>query len=331
MADEMNLAPGSMEPASSDERDAIIKVIDEESSAWLKGDFEAWKAHWVQDDRAQHVNARPFLGARVLYGFDEIQRYFEPVFQSLAGERRPDRELRRENWRISVGADMAWATFDQYMPVETNTLVASGLHNQMRILERVQGAWKIVAVFQVPNRYGYYSSPWVRVDAHCRVIDRGPGLDEALARRCPVVIVGTRLCGHGPAETRKLRDAVEMADALVRKRRARSPIPLILNDPDGVPFPPCWITIADMMVILLLHDRQLLSNAVSRAGQMFGLSPMQVRVAEEIARGHDLSEIAATLNIRPSTVRTHVRRMFGSLNVNSQTALVRTLLTASPP
>jgi DNA-binding NarL/FixJ family response regulator len=82
---------------------------------------------------------------------------------------------------------------------------------------------------------------------------------------------------------------------------------------------------------MLLHDQQLLSNAVSRAGRMFGLTTAQVRVAEAIAHGHDLSVIANTLQVRPNTVRTHVRRMFKRLNVNSQTALVRTILSAGPP
>ena len=55
-----------------DDRSAILAVIEEESAAWLRGDVVAWKACWVQDDHAQHINARPSVGARMLRGFDAI-------------------------------------------------------------------------------------------------------------------------------------------------------------------------------------------------------------------------------------------------------------------
>lgn len=316
---------------SSEERNAIIKVIEAESAAWLKGDVEEWKTFWVQKPHAQHVNARPVLGARILYGFEEIERYFAPMFKTIAEEGRPNRELRRENWRITIGSDMAWATFDQILPVDAKTAVASGLHNQMRVLEKENGTWRISAVFQVPNRYGYYSSPWVRVDGHRQIVDTGPGLLEAIEGRSPLRIIGNRVCGHSSVDTEKLQETITEADALVQKRRAHPPYPLVLNDPDGAPMPPCWITIADMMIVVLVHDEQLLSTAVENAGHVYGLTATQIRVADCIARGSDLSVTATKLQIRPNTVRTHVRRMFERMNVNSQPALVRALLSAAPP
>ena len=331
MVDPAPFSLTTADAASEYDRDRIMAVIEGESAAWLEGDIEKWKTFWVQSPRAQHINARPFLGARILQGFDEIQRYFTPMFATIIEEDRPERELKRENWRISIGADMAWATFDQVLPVDTDTTIASGLHNQMRILERIEGDWKIAAVFQIPNRYGYYASPWVRVDGQCRVVDTGSGLLEALDGRCAVRIVGNRLCGHSTADTTALRSAVREADAFVQKRRARPAVPLVLSDPDGAPMTPCWVTIADMMIVILLHDDRLLGNAIARAGRIFGLTAAQIRVAEAIAQGHDLSATAKALQVRPNTVRTHVRRMFERTAVNSQPALVRKLLSVAPP
>jgi DNA-binding CsgD family transcriptional regulator len=318
-------------PASEHDRERIIAVIEGESAAWLEGDIEKWKTFWVQSPRAQHINASPFFGAITLYGFEEIERYFTPMFARIVEERREERDLRHANWRITIGANIAWATFEQILPVDRDTTIGSGLHNQMRILEQVEGDWKIVAVFQIPNRYGYYASPWVRVDGQCRVVDTGSGFFEALDGRCAVRIVGNRLCGHSAADTTALREAVSEADTFVQKRPWRLPVPLMLCDPDGAPMAPCWVTIADMMIVILLHDDRLLGNAIARAGRIFGLTAAQIRVAEAIARGHDLSATAKALQVRPNTVRTHVRRMFERTAVNSQPALVRKLLSVAPP
>jgi DNA-binding CsgD family transcriptional regulator len=316
-------------PGSRDDRDGIIGVIDGETAAWIRGDFEEWKTFWVQRAHARHVTACG-QSSRVLQGFDDIQGFYMQLFRQFSEGGRTHPEGKRVNMRFNIGADMAWATFDQIMPVD-NTALESGLFSEMRILEKVDGQWKIAASFVMPCYYGYYTSPWVRVDGMCRIIDKSPGLDEALNGRAPFLIIGNRLCGHRPEDTRRLRDDVAEADVHVRNRDIGSPTPLLLSDRDGGPAPPCWITIADMTIIVLLHDQQLLSNAVSRAGRMFGLTTAQVRVAEAIAHGHDLSVIANTLQVRPNTVRTHVRRMFERLNVNSQTALVRTMLSAGPP
>jgi DNA-binding CsgD family transcriptional regulator len=86
-----------------------------------------------------------------------------------------------------------------------------------------------------------------------------------------------------------------------------------------------------MMIVILLHDDRLLGDAIARAGRVFGLTAAQIRVAEAIARGHDLSVTAKALQVRPNTVRTHVRRMFERTAVNSQAALVRRLLSVAPP
>jgi DNA-binding CsgD family transcriptional regulator len=319
------------ETPKEEDRERIVAVIEGESAAWLEGDIDKWKSFWVQSPRAQHINASPFFGAIILYGFDEIERYFIPMFATIAEVHGSGRELRHENWRLTIGADMAWATFDQILPVKRDTNIGSGLHKQMRVLEQVEGEWKIVAVFQIPNRYGYYASPWVRVDGQCRVVDTGPGFFEALDERSSVRIVGNRLCGHSATDTTTLRKAVSEANTFVQERPWRPPLPLVLSDPKGAPMMPCWVTVADMMIVILLHDAHLLGNAIARAGRIFGLTTAQIRVAEAIARGQDLSETAEELKVRPSTVRTHVRRMFERTAVNSQAALVRKLLSVAPP
>jgi len=153
------------------DRNEIIAVIEEETAAWLRRDLAAWAACWVQSDRAQHVNARPSVGARRLVGFHTIRDHVSARMELLSESDLQPEKIRREDWRISISAKMAWVTFDQVSPLDVNIEAAPGRHNQMRILEKVSGYWKIVAIFHIPNRIGYYVSPWVRVDHQARIIE----------------------------------------------------------------------------------------------------------------------------------------------------------------
>lgn len=314
-----------------DERAAIISVIEEESAAWIRGDVDGWRACWVQDAHAQHINARPSVGARLLRGFESISAYLTPQMEDRSDEVISIPAVRREDWRITVGTDMAWATFDQLIPMDAGPDAAPGRHNQLRILEKFQGEWKIAAVFQIPNRIGYYSTPWVRVDRDGIVLEASAQAEEALRAHASLQRVGQRLCARTAADTRKLRSALAQADDLVRQKKGRPPVALILHGEDPTSLSISWITIADMMLVVLLDDEELLAATIQRAGGVYGLSPKQVRVAEAIASGMDLRATATILGVRPSTVRTHVRRMFERLNVTSQPALIGALLSTRPP
>lgn len=62
-----------------------------------------------------------------------------------------------------------------------------------------------------------------------------------------------------------------------------------------------------------------------RAG--LGLTPMETRVAVMLAEGRNVREIAAATGRRESTIRWHVRNIFGTLGIDRQTELVRRVLT----
>lgn len=315
----------------SDDRSAILAVIEEESSAWIRGDVASWKACWVQDDHAQHINARPSVGARMLRGFDAIAAYMVPFIEGRADESRAVPAVEREDWRITIGKDMAWATFDQLVPMDAGPNAAPGRHNHLRILEKREGRWRIAAIFHIPNRIGYYTTPWVRVDRNGVILETGAQADDALRCHASLQRIGSRLCARSPADTEKLKEALAEADDLIQSKTGRPPVALVLQAEDLTSLSISWITIADMMTVVLLGDEQLLTSAIQHAGQVYGLSPKQLRVAEAIARGMSLSSTAEMLEVRPNTVRTHVRRMFERLNVTSQPALIRALLSTGPP
>ena len=318
-------------PDQSDERSAIVTVIEAETSAWLRGDVEGWAACWVQEAHAQHLIARPSVGARIMYGFDAISEYFRPHITMFTNRTEPVPEVTRENWSINIRGDMAWATFDQLLPLDVGVDGAPGRHNQMRVLEKIDGDWKIAAILQIPNRIGYYASPWIRVDRTARIIDMGIGTAEALRTHPCLRRVGRRLCARRTPDNDKLHAALAEADSLIRRRMGRPPRALVMSHKDETAISLAWVSNADMMIVVLLGDESLLNTSISRAGQVYGLSPTQVRVAIALARGNDTNTVARDLGVQPNTVRTHVRRMFERLEVNSQTALIRTLMSVGPP
>ena len=313
------------------DRSEIIAVIEEETATWLRRDLAGWAACWLQNERAQHVNARPSVGARILVGFPEIYEHVRARMAQLSISGVRPEELRRQDWRISIGSDMAWVTYDQVIPLSAPSDTAPGRHNQMRILEKVSGEWKIAAIFHIPNHIGYYESPWVRVDRIGKIVESGAGADEALRHHKALKVVGQRVVGQRATDNRKLKEALREADEFICRKVGRRPIPLVLSDADDGSISLCWISIADMMIVILLDNEQLISRSIAQAGEIYRVSAAQMRVAEAIARGNDLNQVAKLLGVQPNTVRTHVKRMFERVGVNSQPALMRALLSVEPP
>jgi DNA-binding CsgD family transcriptional regulator len=317
--------------ATTEDRERIIAVIEEESSAWIRGDVESWKSCWVQDKHVQHVNACHSIGASILRGFDEISGYMIPHIEAFSARGGPPPKIRCEAWSIAIGSDMAWARFDQFLPLESAPDASPGRHIQFRILEKVTGEWKIAVSFHLPNRAGGYSMPWVQVDRVGKIKQMGSGAEKALQLHGSLQRINQRLCARVALDNKKLRQVLAEADDLIRDRKGCAPMPLVLNHPDSSSISLAWVTVADMVVVVLLGDAGLLNSKISHAGALLGLTPTQLRVAEAIARGMDLTSVAKLLQVRPNTVRTHVRRMFQRLDVNSQPAMIRALLEVEPP
>jgi len=65
-----------------------------------------------------------------------------------------------------------------------------------------------------------------------------------------------------------------------------------------------------------------------RARREIGLSPREREVARLVAEGYTNGEIAEVLGISSWTVATHLRRVFGKLNVHSRAHMVAELIAA---
>lgn len=75
-------------------------------------------------------------------------------------------------------------------------------------------------------------------------------------------------------------------------------------------------------------DRAILPAQGDCARRTMGLSARELEVMECLVRGCANKEIAAALDVSPSTVDTHLRRLFAKLGVHSRTSAVVTYLNA---
>ena len=79
---------------------------------------------------------------------------------------------------------------------------------------------------------------------------------------------------------------------------------------------------ATIVVSEALKQRQALANRLTRSR----LSPREVAVAMGVIRGLSNAEIAEELHIDETTVKDHLRRIYGKIDVRSRTALISRVL-----
>ena len=82
-----------------------------------------------------------------------------------------------------------------------------------------------------------------------------------------------------------------------------------------------------MMIVVLLGDESLLTTTIARAGQVIP-QPHAGPRCDSAGAGQGYQRSTRSSGTGEPV---HVRRMFERLEVNSQTALIRTLMSVDPP
>ena len=80
---------------------------------------------------------------------------------------------------------------------------------------------------------------------------------------------------------------------------------------------------AGAAVIFILSSEDTSAPTESDLAGLFGLSPMQTRIALRLFEGQESGEIGEKLGITRNTLNTHLRRLFMKLGVSRQTELMR--------
>jgi DNA-binding CsgD family transcriptional regulator len=103
--------------------------------------------------------------------------------------------------------------------------------------------------------------------------------------------------------------------------------PVVLGETKDGRVAVATLSVRDSTTYLQFDLDSIVDRKLSVAKSVFGLSDGQINIARFVSRGQSLNSIAQELDISVNTVRTHLTRIYEKTGVNSQTALVRLLLS----
>lgn len=129
------------------EKAAILEIIQNETAAFYKRDYEAWKKNFAQTDYAFQAwsNADGSFDAKT--GWDEVDRKIGTYIKANPVEPGQSSHpwVERRNMKIKFFSDkLAYLVWDQYnSDKDSLTFIMS---KDQRIMEKMNGDWKIVNI-----------------------------------------------------------------------------------------------------------------------------------------------------------------------------------------
>ncbi len=314
-----------------DDRAAILAVIDAETRAYLRRDFDAWERCWHDGPEIRRIHSHAGTGVTVVEG-PEIRVQMRRLMTKNS-EWLPPEAIRRENINLVVSSDMAWVTYDQIGDMSGVLVELAGRYHELKILQKVDGIWKLTCLVGTQMRIDHVRAPLVEVDETGRLL----WMNEAAEERLPDHPLLGQRGGHLRATDPDSRDELLNAVAWMADIRDRhTPCvgedavtrAIALGQDDTGLAHICWAILRDGKLLVTFDDTDRLERQLASATEVYGLSDTQGRLARQLIDGRDLSTAASALGISPNTAKTHLQRIYDKTGVRAQPALVRLLLNA---
>jgi len=129
------------------EKAAILEVINEESAGFWDKDFERYANCWVKGPHIRTMGWWEDGGVTVVEGWEERAKRTKAHMEASPEPNPTATNVIRKNMNLRIFKDVAWLTFDQYgEDTGDETMDMPGLSRETRILEKVDGKWKIAYV-----------------------------------------------------------------------------------------------------------------------------------------------------------------------------------------
>lgn len=329
-----------MESGSEDDQDAIMRVIEAETAAYFNKDFEGWARCWVQEPYVRRWMWFGQGGITVREGWDQQGPAMKQAMENSPAPNASALSVRRENVNIRVGRDMAWVTFDQHAPKTGDPFDVPGLQNELRVLEKHAGEWKLACICVLQRSFDYVSFPLLRVDQRALVTWMNPAAELHLRDGEVLVVRAGRLRAVDRGADQRLQAAIRWAASLdegpaaqhsIPNAARQGSLPVIIGGGHGEAANVCWVMAESDMILVSINDQRIMEERLRAAAVVYGITPAQERLAGLIVAGHDLVAAANRLGVSVNTARTHLQRMFDKTGVRSQPALVRALLSVGSP
>jgi DNA-binding CsgD family transcriptional regulator len=318
------------------ESEAVMAVVKAEHEAFWMRDREAHARCHLHAPDTWFWSYWPHGGVAVRHGWDEIrERTAQAMASFVAASPSYAFDVSWENVVVRVGGDSAWVTCNTRYPDRggpfPDTRGPGNFTHQLRILERHQGAWKIVLVSALVP-FDQSDGAMLRLDPAGKIIWKSEGAQQVLDDDSDLVVRAGCLRIRSRSADQKLQSAIRWASGSDGHLMAlRGSIPIVMDAGEGLPTKLWWLVADSGMILFLFGNRQLSEDRLAIAASIFGLSPAQIRVAARIVEGASLVEIAQSTRVSVNTVRTQLKRMFDKVGVHSQPALVRVLLSVAAP
>lgn len=317
---------------ADDDRAAIAAVIHRETACFRDMDFDGWAACHLQSPRACTVSASPGLGVTVLRGWGAIR---DDMASALALGRTPCgmSDFRKHDMQITIDGDTAWVVYDGWTQTEDGSEADS---IETVILERTAEGWRIVYNAFAHTRMTRIAPGRIALDAKGHVVWTAPAAADVLRTHPALTVSQGRLRARRGDWDKVLQAAIARAGALhgffhhqdfVGATGAPFRTPVVLGEDETGAALVCSLLVMDSLTYLDIDPAADLDHRLVAAQMVFGLSPGQMALAARIASGANLTDAAETLRISINTARTHLKRIYDKTGVNSQTALVRLLLS----
>lgn len=318
----------------TDEEEAVWNVIQSETEAFVRSDFDAWSDCWLQSPRTIDVYSSQDIGLIIHHGWDKISQNMRDTF--AVGHGCANKVFEKKNVQITIDGDMAWVIFDEISRVSVAHKEEQSF--ETRILERTATGWKIVLASLVVKGEQTETPNRLAVLKNGEVIWMAPGTDQMLKDCSGFTISAGRLRASKPQWDKVLQDALARAEELhsyfaqhryLKETGHRFRYPIILGEDEHGHVVWCALSVRDGRTYVDFDPNAILERQLLSAKVIFGLSDGQLALAKQIANGDSLKSCAETLGISVNTARTHLTRIYDKTGVNSQTALVRLLLSVT--
>ena len=314
----------------------IMDFLRSEQVSYYRGDFEAFVDHWHHGPEVRRIISGPQPGTRIHVGWDELRAKFEEGFRQFPQNFDAKALLRWDNLQIVKSGEMAWVSYDQIALRNIPGMHVSPFAHETKIIWRIDGKWKLVCLIVIAPGIERQNTPRIELDNDGKVASVNEMGRARLAEHAGLVVSASRLRALQKVHDPELQSAIEAC-----KQRLATNLPrgyldspehvVMLGEDDSGHALFCWVTIEQERILVTFDNTHLLQGRLQRAAEGFALSPAQLRLAELLAAGDELSEAAEKLGISVNTVRTQVRRMFDKTNTHNRAGLITQLLNAHGP
>jgi len=143
------IAINCQQPDLAIEEEKIKEAIVKETDAFISMNFEKWATTWIQEPYSQVLG----ISKNDFTEYNSWNAIADSMSAFMEGKKPWEANIYRTNFIIRNYGNGAYVTYDQYWNTDPNTNPDAVPTKQTRILEKVDGVWKIVLMQHVSRSW----------------------------------------------------------------------------------------------------------------------------------------------------------------------------------